>query len=649
MKYQPAVDGLRAIAVILVLLFHAELPLFSGGYVGVDVFFVISGYLITNLICREHISGSFTVSGFYERRIRRILPALYLVVLSTLVIGTFVLVPTDLARLGSSAVAATAFVSNFYFWIQGDDYLLGRTEFMPLLHTWSLAIEEQFYVVFPVFTLLVLRFFKRRLGSIFLGLALCSFALSVYLALAHPRAAFYVSPGRAWELLLGACIAVGGAKDLAPRRLRPMLQAAGLGMILGAALAYDLQTPFPGLAALVPCFGTALVIAWCEDDARVIGALGHPTLVWFGLISYPLYLWHWPLLVLTKLVLLRELRGYEIVAVYSLAIVLATATWHYLEKPIRGRKGSVPAGRVFALAAGATCIALIAGSSLRATGGLLGTPPPEVARIMAAAKDYAPGLGRCHNWDRRHQERLADCIIGDRASPEFHFALWGDSQAGALATAVDSAAQSVGRKGLQLTMDNCPPFFRTQVIERRETLDCEARNEVAFDLMRTLGIRRAVLVGQWFQYTQGNEREIALRPNDKSRMGEDAKTVFENALRETVRRLRNAGIDVTIVGPVPYVGWNVPAVLSTRLWRNQPLPAGPKLTDFMSSQLGIITLLREIARDNVGVIYPHERLCLSKCLVELNGEILYSDDEHLTTRGADLLRPMLAKEISRTK
>ena len=265
MQYRAAVDGLRAVAVILVLLFHARVPFFSGGYVGVDVFFVISGYLITGLILQEHAAGGFTVLNFYERRMRRIFPALFLVVLSTCAIGALVMLPPDFSRLGSSIVAATLFVSNFFFWERGHNYLRDAPEFEPLLHTWSLAIEEQFYLFFPIFVLLMLRFFKR-LDFTFMGVALGSFTISIYLTSAHPHAAFYLTPSRAWELLLGSWLAVTELKNLIPRRIVPSLQFAGLVMIVGATFSYDVFTPFPGFAALIPCLGTALIVAWCDQD-----------------------------------------------------------------------------------------------------------------------------------------------------------------------------------------------------------------------------------------------------------------------------------------------------------------------------------------------------------------------------------------------
>ena len=285
--------------------------MFAGGYIGVDVFFVVSGYLITTLILKDHAAGHFSLIGFYERRIRRIFPALFLVVFTAFAVAAMVMLPPDLSRLGASVVSTSLFASNFHFWKQRLNYLLDKPDFEPLLHTRSLAIEEQFYLIFPIFLLAFIRLFKR-LDLVFLGVAAASLALSVYLSATRPHAAFYFSPSRAWELMLGAWLAATNVTGMLPRRLIPALQWAGLGMIVGAAVGYSSHTQFPGLAALVPCTGAALLIAWCDRKSRVIGGLSHPAVVWVGLISYPLYLWHWPLLVLARHALLREPTAFEI-------------------------------------------------------------------------------------------------------------------------------------------------------------------------------------------------------------------------------------------------------------------------------------------------------------------------------------------------
>jgi peptidoglycan/LPS O-acetylase OafA/YrhL len=644
MQYKPAIDGLRALAVVSVLLFHANAPFLPGGYIGVDVFFIISGYLITSLICQEYGAGRFTLTGFYVRRIRRIFPALVLVLLSTTAVSMIIMLPPDSIRFGSSVIASVLFYSNFYFWAQKGNYLRDGLEFEPLLHTWSLAIEEQFYILFPLFMRLALPRFKR-LDLVLIAGATVSFALSVYLTVRHPVAAFYTSPSRAWELLLGGWLAISGLKDCAPRRVIPWLQLAGLVMIGAAAVCFDRLTRFPGFAALVPCVGTALLVAWSDHKSRMTAALSHPVLVWLGLISYPLYLWHWSLLALGRLVLLREPSVLEIAFIYLLSVVLAAATWRYVEKPIRARKGQGSTAGAFAGAAAVACLTVTIGLAPRAAEAVWSRLAPDVARLLAGAKDYAPALGSCHNWNRKQPERLSHCTIGAHDRPEFDFVLWGDSHAGAVAMAVDGVARDLGKKGLQLTSDDCLPFLRTQVILNREATDCEARNEAGFEVMRQLGIRRAMLVGAWVQYA-GDYNKV-LRPHGESTTAEDDVAAFRRGFRQTIDILRTAGIDVVVVGPVPQIGWNVPSTLATMTWRKKPLPDGPSLDDFMKSQRKIMPLLKELERDHVNVMYPHERLCAVTCLIHLNGEVLYSDDEHLSTRGADLLRPMFISQLAR--
>lgn len=648
MRYEPAIDGLRALSVTLVLLFHAQISLFSGGYVGVDVFFVISGYLITRLIQSEHAAGRFSLLKFYERRARRILPAFFLVALTTLAAGVLILLPSELAALGSSTIAATLFVSNYFFWkFEWRNYLLDDTQSMPLLHTWSLAIEEQFYLVFPALTLLALRVSKRYQAVVYFALWCVSLAFCIYLTKRDPRAAFYSSPARAWELLLGALLAVARIKSPLPPPLARILPVAGLAMIALAGVGFDATTPFPGRAALLPCLGAALVIVACSESSPANRLLSHPLLVWVGLISYPLYLWHWPMLIMAKHIVLRELTGAETALLYAAAVGLAAATWKYVEAPIRARPGPFSARSVGLLAASAGCVTIAIGAALHASDGLPTRLPPEALRILAATKDYAPSLGACQNWNRVALAQMPQCVIGAAAKRDFDFALLGDSHAGAIAKALDEAAREVGQKGLQLTSDNCPPALDTQVFVRGAITDCEARNAAALDLLRQHRIRRVILAGQWVQYVYalGPRQDLELRPGGA--VAREPLAALQSALGAMVGKLRNAGIDVAIVGPVPVIGWDVPTVLATLEWRHRTARPGPSMTEFMSSQRSIIDMLAALQKDGIPVIFPHEQLCKPDCLVQLDGKILYADQEHLSTQGADLLRPHLMRLLGR--
>jgi SGNH domain (fused to AT3 domains) len=281
---------------------------------------------------------------------------------------------------------------------------------------------------------------------------------------------------------------------------------------------------------------------------------------------YPLYLWHWPLLVLARLDLLREPAPHEIALLYLTAVVLAAATWRFIEKPIRARKGSLRTRRLFSTAAAVTFLAIAVGTGLRATQErLLAAPPPDVARILAAAKDFAPSRAACHNWDRKRPNQLADCVMGDRDQPGFDFALWGDSHAGALAGAIDAVGRDLLLKGLQLTSDDCLPVLGVDVVLNGAVTDCAARNEATFTLLRQHHVRQVILAGAWVQYLGDYNKVLRLSGGADASL--HSTTVLSRQLDRTIRNLQDAGIDVVIVGPVPYIGWNVPSVLVSSAWR----------------------------------------------------------------------------------
>ena len=262
--------------------------------------------------------------------------------LSTLAVAAALVLPRDVARLGSSAVATTLFLSNFYFWKQGQVYLQGNPEEEPLIHTWSLAIEEQFYLLFPDLSLAATRFFKRW-DIALIGAAFGSFAICVYLTFTRPSVSLLLFTLARLGAPVGACIAVANVRDFVPNRVVPSLQLVGAAMIGVAAIGYDVKTVFPGFAAILPCLGAALIIAWSDRESIVNRLLGQPVCVGLGLISYPLYLWHWPLLDFIRLAFFREPAPLEIAVLYGLAGLLSVATWLYIGSPFeRAEGGSRP-------------------------------------------------------------------------------------------------------------------------------------------------------------------------------------------------------------------------------------------------------------------------------------------------------------------
>lgn len=340
MQYRKEIDGLRFIAVVPVIFFHAGIEYFRGGFVGVDIFFVISGFLITTILISDIEEKRFSIIKFYERRARRILPALFFVMFTTTVASWFFLFPSDMKDFGQSLSAVTLFSSNFLFWRQSG-YFDTAAEYRPLLHTWSLAVEEQFYIFFPLLLVFLSPINKKKIITTLAIFSCISLFAAQWAAFAKPTAAFFLLPTRAWELLLGAIVAVlrtAQEKEKSNRYRYELAQVLGLVMILLSIVDYDNETPFPGLYALLPTVGTALIIYFGNEESKVSRMLGNRLFVAIGLISYSAYLWHQPVFALARHYGLSDSEHAKFIGLALISFALAGVTWRYIEAPFRNRK-----------------------------------------------------------------------------------------------------------------------------------------------------------------------------------------------------------------------------------------------------------------------------------------------------------------------
>ncbi|WP_197431048.1 acyltransferase family protein [Aliiruegeria sabulilitoris] len=648
-RYRTDIDGLRALAILPVVLFHAGIPGFDGGFVGVDVFFVISSFLITTIIFRQLENGRFSLLDFYERRARRILPALTVMILATFIVGSLVLLPAEMAALGKSAVATVLFASNFHF-AASQDYFAPAAELSPLLHSWSLAIEEQFYLLFPLLMLALLRFGRSVLKAN-LGLLAVASLLLVTLALpTRPDWAFYLLPFRAWEFAIGAVLALLPAREIMTRWQADVLGAVGLGGILLPVAFYGPETAFPGLTALPPVLGAAaIILSGRHHETHVRKLLARHPMVWIGLISYSLYLWHWPVMAL-----LRSIRGavelpFHVglsAAVFS--VLLAALSYRFVERPFRRIP---PAGhaRKSTLALSAATLSLVAG-----LGGVLllsdGAPwrlPGHVQAVAAAAKDTAPRRDAC--FGTLPADGL--CRIGAApANGKADFLLWGDSHALAILPGLDKAARRAGLSGLFAGRSACLPVPGLRRIP--EDHACTELNQSVLAFLETRkDVPLVILSGRWTLSVEGTRfgeeaghdihLQKILRNGLPSAPTARNAEVVEHTLGETVAAVRAHRRQVVILGPVPEPGWDVPVRMArSALTFGRPTPEPLSRAAHVARSGRTESLLARVAGRDHGTRYISLSgvFCGEFCrTTDANGIPLYSDDDHLTRRAAEAL------------
>jgi peptidoglycan/LPS O-acetylase OafA/YrhL len=633
LKYRAHIDGLRAVAVMAVLLFHADLGL-GGGYVGVDVFFVISGYLITGLILKDLNGGHFKITEFWERRIRRILPALVVVVLACFVAGWFLYFPLEFKELGKSVIAQALLVSNVYFWKESG-YFAPAAEVKPLLHTWSLAVEEQFYLLFPFLLVTIYRFSRQSLVRTIILLWLVSFSLSVYWSYTHAPAGFFLLPTRAWELLIGAFLATVPAQRKCDHWLAEVLSWSGLLAILCAVYFFDRETKFPGFAAALPCFGTAAILWTNNHTSTSIGRLlGLRPVVFVGLISYSLYLWHWPVLVFAKYMALDPIPWPQRVLLLLASMLLAVLSWRFVEAPFRKRTVFKSRTMIFSFAGFATAVLLLAGGAIFKLNGVPSRIPAEALQYADAANEQRAFLiDLCSSEKWGLKDALAgnfpELGAGDKTLP-IEILVWGDSHAAALMHAFDALCSQYSVRGIIATHASTPPLLDYGTVSEA-TLggDCIAYNKAVADFIRSRHVRDVVLVANWNKYIDldnGTER-------------------IRGGLLATIGALQEAGVRIWVVRTVPRYRWSIPDALGQAVWRGRdPETLGLPLAEYrkQSDRRDPIFQGLEKLFPNVTVLDPASLFVgpNNLCRTSDGGKALYFDEGHLSPAGAMLLRPL---------
>ena len=649
MTYRRDIDGLRAIAVLAVVLYHFGLSSTSGGYVGVDIFFVISGYLIGGNIIEETGGRTFSYAQFYLRRIKRLFPAVFILSLATIPFAWWLLLPADFRSYGKSLVAATAFLPNVLFY-RDTGYFSTDAITKPLLHTWSLGVEEQFYICFPIIVRLIVRVAPKQTASLLLFICIVSLGFAQRLMIVDPPAAFYWLPARAWELALGALVASPTFQALSlaisVRRLATWLALAALIMPI---FAYSDSTSFPGATALPPCLGTAWFL-WSgrlSGKSAVANWLETKPSVFIGQISYSLYLWHWPVYMFLAYYLSGDLPWSFRVGGLVLVFGLATLSWRFVEQPIRSRRISIFAAYGGALVGSALLIGI--GLWIWRLNGVPERFSSNTRVLAEAASDFSPDWSRCVAKDNTLLPGVAYCPIGIQDAPPT-FLIWGDSHLRSLHDGADKLAQELGRSGIVVWAAGCMPAFdiikRETAVGAGDDAECAAQNAALKSaLKQARSIEKILLLGRWAYYFEGrglgmdgqNLIEIAsANPNERT-LGEAARTGA--ALRDTVHSLKSAGYQVYVLEQMP----EIPNYSSRKLF--QVVRSGQYDVHHAIELFGTVPramvdarqrqaneVLDQMAKDgSAHIIHTHQLFCdAEKCSAWSAWGPAYFDNNHLT-------------------
>ncbi|TIX26095.1 acyltransferase family protein [Mesorhizobium sp.] len=527
MNYRRDIDGLRAVAVLPVVLYHFGVSAIPGGFTGVDIFFVISGYLISGSLLDDLERGQFSIGRFYWRRARRILPALTFVIVLASIAAWFILLPSDLHEFSLSAIAASTFWSNIYFW-KTTNYFSIDAELRPLLHTWSLSVEEQYYIFAPILLYLIYRYASKRWLTVLLPLAVGSFALAVIATSLAPTAGFYLLPTRMWELALGAMLMLRKPPVLANRLAMDLIGLAGFALIAFGFLTISQSDPFPGYNALFPCIGTALLIYAGQDNVDgpapvATRVLRLAPLVWVGLVSYSLYLVHWPINSFVHYLSLKAIGVPTIIAMTVTSFALAAFSWKYVEQPFRQKRAYTAPLPIFAFSA--TAIALLCAGGL--AGALSNGFPqrfPDFSTERIRVGDWRNGVCFYEGGTRIEDWNLADCTRTTGFAT--NVLLWGDSFAAHYVSGLEPNAQKIQANVIQYTYAGCPPDLTYFSYARPA---CTRFNERALSIIHDANIQAVILSGRWTDYQARGF----------------------GGLQKTIDRLREMGVKVYTVGQSP--------------------------------------------------------------------------------------------------
>ena len=627
MKYRAEIDGLRALAVLPVILFHAGFELFGGGFVGVDVFFVISGYLITTIIISEMAEEKFSIVNFYERRARRILPALFFVMAVCLPFAWLLLVPSDLLEFGHSLIAVSTFSSNFLFWSEAG-YFAGPAELKPLLHTWSLAVEEQYYILFPIFLMLTWRLGLKWILILLSIVFFVSLGISQWGAYNSPTANFFLLPTRGWELLVGvfAAFYLKYNTHLKSHVINQMLSLLGFGMITYSIIAFDKTTPFPSLYALIPTIGTGLLILCAVPKTFVHRLLSLQYIVGIGLISYSTYLWHQPLLAFARHRTLGEVSELTLISLCLTSLIMAWFSWRYVEQPFRDRK-KIKRYLIFILSGFMILMFTSIGIVTHFTSGFSDRVPMELRPNTLKKMPENCNFNFSKNVKIKD---LDECIFSA------DIFLVGDSHAESIGFALEKKLQKTGQNLAVLTHAGCLPI--KDIGRKNQPQSCKKFIEFLYNHI-FINNNTVVISSRWrlnIEGTRYDNGEGGIESGDSGQVyitNQNSQKDLKLFIVQKIREIKEV-TNLILINQIPEVGINVPQWYFFKF----DTPLTHSYTEYKKQNNSINEMFESI--EGIKFLQTDILVCNDmslRCITRLGKEILYYDDDHPSTAYAELI------------
>ena len=662
-EYRPEVDGLRAVAIVPVLLFHAGLSAFAGGFFGVDVFFVISGYLITAQLASSEKSGIALLGNFYHRRIRRLFPAIAIVSLVTAVIAYLIMTPSQLQPLFSSFTSTQVFLQNIYLW-QNSGYWDQSLETSPLMHTWSLAVEEQFYLIFP---LLFVAKSMRNAKSVLIGVAITIFVLSFFGALIRfgtsSTGAFFLLPYRAWELMAGAIVALYQLKGKQFFKTKPnvsrLISNFGMAMIIIAIILGDKSTRHPGLLTLLPVVGTALLIAFGREPSLTSRLLSNKLLVAIGKLSYGLYLWHFPILALWRVDKGTELNGIETTAAMVLTFACSYLMWKFAETPFRDRVRT--SNKYVAIVATTGFVALVS-IGIVGQNTVFGKKSNSELALLEAQARIPTELDNWIEIDFESPISGGSMGVTERSSPMGDVVLLGDSHAGALKDSLSAELERLNLSGVAFIRAGCPPVSNV-IMDPPEKFNCTDFNQIIDIVLKDTFVTDVILFSRWTFYVEGTRytnykgyREDGYEikftaPNKKFTSDEERISYLGDQIKLTVDRLESTGKKVHLIHPLPELGWD--PISYAKRFIDQGISWHQKLdipfSDHLERSRRAVEQLDRAASPTTSKLNPADIFCDQQitnwCVASLDNTLYYGDNDHLNENGNKILASFVGREL----